>query len=288
LVKTTLLIQGVMVGLIIFLSLTGVVGNHVFEPEGRARYALGFGWATFAPGLFLFLSLLYFVWRRNKITWLELFDIEAIGVMLFMLTDTKMSFMLLTLIVLFMAFQKLIGFSWGWIQVVGRLGALIVLLMCVISIILPLLPAGELYSELDAILSGRLTLGKNAIYEFGISILGQPVELKGWSIVDMSPENYNYIDSAYLQFAVKHGVIVLLVVMAIYALGLYKARAKKDGFLFTAFLLIVIYGVTDMILMNFAFNIFPVLVFCDGDPFDCIFKRKRTAKKSTGVSVKSR
>ena len=286
--KSGLIVGGGVVLAIILLAVTGVTENFIFEPDARARYSMGFGWATFAPGLFFFLFLTYAQFRRQRITWIELGVAEAIAVTLYILTDTKMSFGLATVAILFLAVQKALGYRWNWMELLHRYAGRIVIIACVLSIVVPLFHRGRMYEILNGILSGRLTLSRSAIVTYGFSFFGRPFHLIGWSIANMAPEGYNYIDCAYLQTLIKFGFLMFVVGIAIYMLGLAKARARKDHFLFLAFFIIALYGTTDAILFNYAFNLFPILVFCDEDPLDYIklpaiprFWKKRE-KKAAG------
>ena len=85
------------------------------------RYSLGFAWASYAPNLFLFVSMQYMLLRRNKITWLEIIAIELINIFIFLQTDTKMSFLVLTLLVCVMALNRIVVIRTYLLRVKQRL-----------------------------------------------------------------------------------------------------------------------------------------------------------------------
>lgn len=264
--KSGLIVQAAVVFTIILLAVSGVTENYLFEPEGRARYSLGFSWALLPPCLFFFLFLLYTQLRKGKITWAELGASEAIAVVLYIFTDSRMSLLLHSAVIVFLVIQKARHFRWKWTKPIFRHGGKIIVGISLLSILMPLLPQGKLYDWLNELLSDRLVLGKNAITNYGFSFFGKPFSLIGHSIKNPNPVGYNYIDCAYLQMLIKFGTLFFIIGVALYVIGIKKAYERGDNFFAFALLVIALYGVTDAVLFNYAFNILPVLIFCDEDP----------------------
>ena len=76
-------------------AFAGLADNSLLDPV-RLRYSLGFNWSNLGPILYLFVSSEYIYIRKNKITAIECVVMEIINVFLFKLTDTKMSFAILS------------------------------------------------------------------------------------------------------------------------------------------------------------------------------------------------
>ena len=237
------------------------------------RYSLGFAWASYAPNLFLFVSMQYMLLRRNKITWLEIIAIELINIFIFLQTDTKMSFLVLTLLVCVMALNRIAVIRTYLLRVKQRLFSIerrhliaVPWICALLALLLPLYRQDSiLWKVLNSGFSGRLLLGKNAIMNYGFSFLGQKIDMNGFSVLGKNYEVYNYVDSSYLQIAIRYGIVLLALVCVLYGAALLKAHKRKDGMLFLFLIVILFLCIEEPFLFDVGFNLFPVLAFCDED-----------------------
>ena len=78
-------------------------------------------------------------------------------------------------------------------------------------------------------------------------------------------EVYNYVDSSYLQIAIRYGIVLLALVCVLYGAALLKAHKRKDGMLFLFLIVILFLCIEEPFLFDVGFNLFPVLAFCDED-----------------------
>ena len=118
--KLSCILQGGVLFVIILCAITGITENLIVDEE-RMRYSLGFAWASYAPNLFLFVSMQYMLLRRNKITWLEIIAIELINIFNFLQTDTKISFLVVTLLLCVMALNRIVVIRTYLLRVKQRL-----------------------------------------------------------------------------------------------------------------------------------------------------------------------
>ena len=77
---------------------------------------------------------------------------------------------------------------------------------------------------------------------YGFSFLGQKIDMNGFSVLGKNYEVYNYVDSSYLQIAIRYGIVLLALVCVLYGAALLKARKRKDGMLFL-FLIVLFFFV---------------------------------------------
>lgn len=77
---------------------------------------------------------------------------------------------------------------------------------------------------------------------------------------------YNYVDCSYLQLLLEYGVLFLIAVIGIYTVAIYRAVKVQDYYLVWILLIVLLFGITEPRLMNFAFNPFPLMAFCRLSP----------------------
>lgn len=284
--KLSCIIQGGVLFLTIVCALTRITQNLVVDEE-RMRYSLGFAWASYAPNLFLFVSMQYMLLRRDKISWLELIVMEAINSFIFLQTDTKMSFLVLTVLVCVIGVNRVVSVKQYLLQVKEKLFYLkkvylILPWVCAFfAVFLPLYRQESLFWKImNSGFSGRLEYGKNAIMNYGFSLLGQKIDMQGFSVLGKTYEVYNYVDSSYLQIAIRYGIVLLAFICVLYGAALLKMCQRRDGRFLLLLLVILFLCVEEPFLFDVSFNVFPVLIFCDEDPLKfCFLQKKARIKK---------
>lgn len=283
--KLSCIIQGGVLFLTIVCALTRITQNLVVDEE-RMRYSLGFAWASYAPNLFLFVSMQYMLLRRDKISWLELIVMEAINSFIFLQTDTKMSFLVLTVLVCVIGVNRVVSVKQYLLQVkekffyLKKVYLILPWVCAFFAVFLPLYRQESLFWKImNSGFSGRLEYGKNAIMNYGFSLLGQKIDMQGFSVLGKTYEVYNYVDSSYLQIAIRYGIVLLAFICVLYGAALLKMCQRRDGRFLLLLLVILFLCVEEPFLFDVSFNVFPVLIFCDEDPLKFCFLQKKTRTK---------
>ena len=261
-IKYTAIFQGAYLFTIVLLSQMGIIEDYVFDPNGRCRHGLGFGWTTTAPMLFFYLCLsIIYVQRNEKKIW-SMIILEALNVWFFYMTDSKMLFYFLSVVILFFIYKK-INNKWSFFSKFNKLYILFPYIMFGITILTTKFYnwRNPVWASIDQFLSYRLGLSQNAINMYGLHLLGQHIEWVGFSYKELLTESgtYNYVDNSYLQIALNNGLIFLVLVLAIYSFGIFKAIKVSNYHLVTIYCIILILSLTEPRLMNFAFNPFPLI-----------------------------
>ncbi len=116
-------------------------------------------------------------------------------------------------------------------------------------------------SKLDALLSWRLRLGRNAIDEYGISLFGKAfpqIGLGGTTAWSWTLE-YNFVDSSYVLILVRYGLTILLIV-CIYAVYMgRKALKHEQRRLLIATALVSVHSMIEHHFMEVEYNLFLLL-----------------------------
>ena len=269
LLKISCSVQGIILIVVVALASFNIIPNMVLDYE-RMRYNLGFSWTSYASNLLLFVVLQYIVLREDKIEIKELLLLEMANIYLFVKTNTKMSILMLTAVLIVMGFYKEIH---TWMQKVFTViagfkqWAMLPIVCLMISIFLPLYSNNtSLWRAMNLGLSGRLEFSKNAIINYGFKIFGQLVLFQGYSVLGTEGNEYNYVDSSYLQTLIRYGVLTTILLVCVYIVALKKTR-KKNIILFFALVLVVVFCTEEPFLFAATFNVLPVVAFCDEDCF---------------------
>lgn len=279
LLRYALFIQGGVLFVTVVCSFLGLTDNSILDFE-RMRYSLGFSWTTFAPILYVFVSLLFIYFRKNKITLIECIALEVINIILYKFTNTKMSFAITSCVLLIIVFCLLsVQFKHFIKTMMDKLYNIILWLPAIGAFFACWLPLynsqSKIWNIINSILSGRLWQCKNAITEYGFTLFGRYIYVETLSLKNSGTSDLTYfIDSGYLHFAMKYGIFVLVLLVALYSFSIWKAYKNKDYFMIGIFITLSIFCVNDLYLVN-AFNVFTIYVFCDDDIFKEIPLMKR-------------
>lgn len=259
-------VQSILLFTIVGLSQLGIIEDYIFDPDARVRHGLGFDWTTTGAILFFYIVCGILYVKKNKITLIEIALLEVINYWFYKMTDSRMSFGILTLCLLFWAFQKIVKMDLSFVSKFKYLLIIYPFLMQILSVIAfsKYNPASPIWAKFNDILSDRLELSKNAIDTYGFSLFGKEIEWIGYSIErpnKSSAIGYNYVDSSYLQLTLVYGVVFIIVVLAIYAYAMYKFIKAKDYYAVILNIVILTFSLTEPRLMNFAYNPFALLAF---------------------------
>ena len=166
---------------------------------------------------------------------------------------------------LFMFFQKLNGKRWKYISKFDSIFKFLPEIICCITLLSFRLYDSSVanWSRINSLLSSRLELGAAAIKNYGYSLFGKEIEWIGFNYkTNISiADGYNYVDSSFLLLALNYGVIFLIITLIIYSFIIYRATKRKDYYLISVLITILVFSITEPRLMNFAFNPFPIILF---------------------------
>lgn len=269
--KCSLIVQGCLLIITIICAFMGLADNSILDTQ-RARYSLGFLWSSLAPILYLFVAMLYIYARKSKMTWIECIALEIINIFLYKYTNTKMSFIVLTLVLFVLLIVKLSsGFRQILKNIIYKYKKFVIAVPVICAFISCLLPLynqqSTLWIKLNNILSGRLWQCKNAIVRYGFSLLGVHIDVEGFSVANHGISDTTYfIDMGYLRIAMEYGIIILLLMVMMYVYILLKAYKKRDIYMVSIIIVISFFCINDIFLLH-SFNIFIAYIFCDEDIF---------------------
>ena len=264
--KISLCIQSVILFVVVFLSQIGLFEDKIFNPETRSRHILGFNWITVAPILFFFICLLYIYIRSEKFKWYEAIVLELINYYFYHMTNTRMTFLLCSVVIIFFTVQSLWKGFFGYLKKLNWVYFIIPIVLVIVSIVAAYFynPDNSIFLKANSILSGRLQLGHDALHYYKFPLFGQVIIWNGFGLLnDGIVDNYNYVDCSYLQIGMWYGVFVLILLIAIYMYGIYKSIKANNYWAVFVFLFVLVHSMTEPHLINVAVNAIVLLPLSD-------------------------
>lgn len=255
-VKMTIVISSIMLGLVIFCSLLKVIPNDVMGYPDRTRYFLGFTYPSLPPTLLFNITALLVYLKRNSLGKAALITLLAVNILLFIFTDSRNPFILvciaLATVLLLQHRSSLLEnmHVLGWIMVFSTL------IFGVLSIYLAYIydPNVHWLATLNGWLSGRLRLGHVSIVTRGIKWFPRPFPMS--TAGGSSSPTYNYIDSAYLQVLQEYGILLCVAFEGVLIWGYWKIWKQKEYYLLIVLTFMALNAMIDRNLMRLHFNTF--------------------------------
>lgn len=262
--KIPLIIQGSLLVLITVLAEVGILENYNFVSFDRYRYALGFSWTTIPTIMFFFLMLCYISIRADKYRWYESVILLAISCYFYIRTRTRMTFALelvaivaFTALTLFPIIEKLL-YKIRYVIIA------VPLLSTIVAFVSAWLynPEKAYWVKANNILSNRLILAQDALREYKVTLWGQAIEWIGSGLANGGyPEDYNYVDSSYIQLFITYGLISFIIIIGFYTVGIWKAVKLNNWWIAIALVFVLLHSLTEPHLLNFAENPLILLPF---------------------------
>lgn len=236
----------VLIAVTVCSSLLGLIPDILIKRETiPIRHSLGFTYPSVCTGYFYFLLLLYLWNSGGKVSKKDLVWIEAVNVLIYILTDTRIVFLLASMLVLaayLFGCRDLGKIIDSRLNEMKRSGSILyqiylvlydyftVLLFLFYTMLCILDQAFGGNSILDRILSGRLGLSASAIRNYGIHIIPGMIKWVGFGgteNTDVLLATYNFVDCSYVYILVSYGLLIFAAVM-VYLVLLQKYVRKTE------------------------------------------------------------
>lgn len=264
-IKIYLFIIGVLLALAFICSLLDIIPNlqYIRPGSGIVRNSFGIIYPTdFAAHVFylyLFSSYLYF--KKHPIS----FSVLGVFATWFLIKFSDARLDALTLfgvLVLFLGIQ-LAGDK--LLSLFRKIAPLAPLVAVGLSYYLSSHYDGAVseYAKLNNLLSGRLSLGKQALELYGHTKFGQVIEFLGNGGSIESVRHYNFVDSSYLKIGFLFGIIFLVIFVLLMTMQAVEFARQKNH---TALAVIILIAINSMIahhLIEPFYNVFAILILAD-------------------------
>lgn len=253
---------------IILSSLLRIIPDWTYMRGDVVRHSMGFIYPTDCASVFLMITLLALYNNKLNIPWYHYVWIEIVNILLYVCTDSRLSFILINFALLLSLIMKIKNVKRYINSSQARkkmriIAYIIPTFFLMLTNILILLPTNSvIFEKADTLLSRRIINSKNAYEKYGISPFGQEIEWKGWGgygyIKTEKNYEYNYVDNSYARIIVEYGIVFTIIVIIGYIKLLKYCVKKKNINLYIIISIILLWSFVEPCIINISRNIFVI------------------------------
>lgn len=232
------------------------------------RLSLGSVYPTDLASRIFHIVLTYVVLKKFNLNIPEYISLIAVTITTYLVTDTKLSLILMIILIAFCILYPYIGKVFESVKTYVISG--LALLFIGINLILPYLysASNPVLKKLDSLLTGRLYLGNVAFKDYNATLYGQFVYQNGWGgLQNKVVENYFFIDSSIVRVLLMQGMIVYVFLLWLILRNINKTLKNKQYSIVLGLLLVLLSGAIDPHLIEISFNIMFLVSFANLDYF---------------------
>lgn len=254
------LMVGQMIGVLLVLAAMnfGVISNLATVRLGVVRYSLGFLNPNTISNYLLAILLKYLYLRRNNIRILELIIINIPFFIIVNLTNSRTSIYLLLIFDLMLIISKYIitnkSLLIKWLfsaNVLALFGSIVVSFVMAIFYN----QQSSIWNTLDTLLTNRVSSANTFWKTYGISLLGQQVELRNTFEAAQGNLSALILDNGILQLAIIYGLVIMVVVILFYWLSIRRMFSNRDSLMLMISIIYIIYGLNSGIVFSWEYNL---------------------------------
>lgn len=257
--RISYIISLVMLVFIILSSYLGIIQNYIYYSALRERQYLGFRYALYPSSILCNIIFLKVYIEKENISWLSLICLLIGNYILFQYTDSRLTFMLGAVLIIFSAIMKksqkfreiLLNRTFIW--------SFLVLALLSIYATLNYDYLSDWQSDLNEALGGRLSLGNSTLKFYGYGLFGKSLSLSGNGLDEngmLNTSTYDYVDNLYVLLLLRAGAIFLFIFLVAMTIIMKKIYIQKDSYLYIIFILLAFHGIIDDLIMLPQYNSF--------------------------------
>ena len=263
------IIQIILIVLIAISSLLGIVRHETFLRSDTAtfeRNSLGFKYASYYSNFLLHAVIAFIPAKYNgkKVPVSILFLFALLSYFGYHYTQTKSAFAFTMgcLLLYFMCRFCKRGISDR--KIIKVLFTLMFPLAAVGSIALPYYYDWHnlTWRGLNTILSGRLSLGQEALEQYSPSMFGQIIQWKTAMNGYTNSSEYFYVDSSYLNILLTYGILLFIVTVVLFSCYTLYSIKSNNRLLLVSLICLCLHSVMDPQLLELGYNTLLLGVVC--------------------------
>ena len=124
-------------------------------------------------------------------------------------------------------------------------------------------PDSVFWQKMNAFLTERLFYGHRGFEEFGVTLFGQKLPIRGMGGTTELIEDYFFLDSSYVKILLEYGIVLFVMVLAMFIFDAYKLRQRRQYYMLVALVLLFVQCTMEHHMLEIAYNPFLFLVFSD-------------------------
>lgn len=232
-------------------SLIRIIPNLIYVSESRpTRYSLGMAYATYSATHYLYMVLSYCYLRFGRLSILDYIGIAAFDVVFMLLTNTRLDFIAVLLVIPFIEVAQRSFYGKRWAEILASFFWMATPVIATITLIAAYFytPGNHILRRIDHLTSGRLFLSHLAFQKNNVNLLGRRIVehaysgFKGHAFQNNAARfpgmSYFFVDSSYVRMLLLWGFIVFtLVIISMTIIALHSTVNKT--FALSAIMVIV-------------------------------------------------
>lgn len=275
-VKVGAITVAVAVTAVMVASQLGIVEDYMFPRGGGVfRHGLGFLYCTFPSHYLLSVVLAYLYLRGKRLGWLEYLPILAANFAIYILTDSRNSFLLVLLVV-----ACSVALRFNVFQLIcrsGLMGGLIrwAFVACAALCIVATVAYdgdSEAWTRANSVLSNRLEQTQASLYRYGVTPFGSDITFltNGLVITEdgavddetvKEDGDTNFVDSSYMNILIRLGAVSLIASVALMTAGCWRAVFGGDLMLQFCLAVTALHSIVDTQMLELPYNLLLIVAF---------------------------
>lgn len=253
--------------IVIICSQVGIIMDFILDDGyGRIRHYLGFRYALYPSTVVMNITMLAVYVRKRAILWIELIILAGINAWIFIMTGSRLAFILALVVIAIGAFLKI------WPEfLVKKKKFKYCLTICFIVLALGSLyvstkydPTNATQKKINSVLSNRLKHQKKAMDDYGFSLFGNDIEMYGNGLnsegelgYDPDQVDYFYIDNNYVAWYVCNGFVFFVLMIILCTLMTVRSiKYDRYGYLLLILVLMSVFCVIQDTFLSLHYNTF--------------------------------
>lgn len=234
--------------------------------ESVLRYNFGYNYPTDYAAHLTYICIMWFLIKGRDIRYYDyiLFLIGAMHVYRNCNARLDSICIVLTLLLFFTFDKSFRSRFWSWRIVKNGIiyaSAMAAALIIILTYQYTIDSTDEIIIAINLLSSGRLSLGAEALEDYGISVFGHYIKFYAHD----DPLRYNFIDSSYVQLLIVYGVLFFLFALFCHIYVCKQNMKKSQLFVPLAIFVVSLHSIVFQGLMNFQFNPFYLGLFAIQD-----------------------
>ena len=264
--RVTVSVTGMMLTITILSALTGIIPNYHEISTDRSRYYLGYLYSLYGPAYMLNVTMLVIYIRQKNIRIWHLAVLFLVNYWLFLQTNSRLSFYLSVACLVFALVNKIRKDNYERMKAIPIMLIPSYIICFFISFMLSMFynPSVPWQREVNSIFGNRLRLGQLSLLQYGYSLLGNSsIEWIGNGLDAFgrkSNEAYSYVDSLYLQFLQRYGILFMCLFLIVATAMMIICYRKRMYLLEVILAIIAFHGIIDNLVLYLHYNTFWLLM----------------------------
>ncbi len=242
---------------IILLSLIGILSkNHIAVEKGIGTvmgYGLGYTHPNRLASAITYTILCYVGWKKDKITFLNIFFIFCLTIVAFVITQSRTLIYCMSILIFCLVFLNGRNFK----KIISFLGIILFPINAFVSVYIPMLlltssgTVQKIVFLINQLFSRRFTHIEHLFLSYSIPWFGGIYDF----IRMKTMFSYSVIDNAYVKFMYQYGIIGLMIFGVMTIISVIILKQKKEFIWICIALVVMVEGILENIYTDIGQNI---------------------------------